>query len=375
MRGKRASRTELTLTGKVTLTFLVIAFCVAFLYGSNPVLFVVCCLLATFLLARGLTSAAAPPLSIHRSLPERVFLGTPFDVSLRIKNRSRWRPALALGFRDTLQIGRPGTLTCGPRIAVLPPGGEVEVSYTRSVHRRGIYSISKCVAATRFPFAFFERRLLLKSEPNRLVVLPPLGRLGRTGQRDVLEKLARPQDTRQSEGGREQFHSLREYRAGDSQRLVHWKTSARLNKLMRRVMQDESGEDLVVLLDTYVGEGLHGETRARQLERAVSCAATLLTEAAKRGRRTTVHFHGGLARHHGSMQGVLPALERLAGVTAGEESCAALVERIRGRSSKALLLSLQGPARSAVARAQTRGQSLRVWDVSHPGFERTFTRR
>ena len=51
-RGKRGqtSRLELTLAGKVTLTFLAIAFCVAFLYGSNPVLFVVCCIAATVLL-------------------------------------------------------------------------------------------------------------------------------------------------------------------------------------------------------------------------------------------------------------------------------------------------------------------------------------
>ena len=31
----------------------------------------------------------------------RVFAGAPFDVRLRIRNRSRWRPALGLTFRDT----------------------------------------------------------------------------------------------------------------------------------------------------------------------------------------------------------------------------------------------------------------------------------
>jgi len=375
VRRERRSRLEITLAGKVILTFLAIAFCVAFLYDSNPVLFVVCCLLATVLLSAALTWFAVPPLELSRSLPERIFLGEAFDVRLRITNRSRWRPALGIGFKDTLQISRPGSFVCGATLPVLPPRGHAEVLYTKRLHRRGVYAISSCVVTTRFPFALFERRLLLRSAEARLAVLPPLGRL-RAGRRQLVERLSHPREVRHAVAGREQFHSLREYRAGDSLRLVHWPTTARVGKLIRRVMQDESGEDLHVLLDTYVGEGLHGETRARHLEKAVSCAATLLMAAAKRGRRATVVFPEGRARHYGTLQGVVPALEALAGLTASRVPADQFVAQLSSpRMSRMLLLSLQGPALAARRAAAERGLGLEVWDVSSPGFERIFSRR
>lgn len=379
-RGKRRglpSRFELTLAGKVTLTFLVIAFCVALLHGSNPVLFVVSCLAATVLLSMLLTYLSPARLAVERSMPERVFSGAPFDVRLEIRNLSRWRPALGIGFLDTLQVSRRGEFTCGPLLPVLPPSRAAEVAYLKRLHRRGIYSISDCVAATRFPFALFERRVLLRSEPaSRLVVLPPLGRLRRAGRRDLRERLSRPREAHHSLDGREEFHSIREFRMGDNPRLVHWKTSARAGKLMRRVMQDDSGEDLTVVLDTRTQHGLHSDARLRSLERAISCAATLLVEAARRGRRGAVYFPGGCARHTGSVQGVLPALEVLAGIEGGSEPCRSMVGALPlRRGSRILLLSLLGPAKETRRAAAARGFSLRVWDVSHADFSRIFTKR
>lgn len=369
------SRCELTLAGKVTLTFLAITFCIALLHGSNPVLFIVSCLTATIVLSMALTFVSTGRLSVKRSLPERVFLGAPFDVRLLVKNRSRWRPALGLGFLDAFQISRPGELTCGPTLPVLPPGRVAEISYTKRIHRRGVYKVVNFVAASRFPFALFERRVVLRTEPTQLVVLPALGRLRRAGRKDLVARLAQPRESRSSADGREEFHGLQDYRYGDSLRMVHWKTSARVGKLMRRVMQDESGEDLHILLDTRVA-GFDAEIRERNLERAISCAATLLTEAARRGRRATVHFHGGCAKHHGVLQGVLPALEVLAGIESGAEGLEEVVSGLRvRRSARVLVLSLLGPATRARRAAQRRGIALHVWDVGHAEFGRLFTKR
>ena len=148
----------------------------ALLHGSNPVLFVVSCLASTVLLSMALTYVSTARLDVSRDLPERVFSGAPFDVRLEVSNRSRWRPALGLGFKDAFQISRPGELTCGPTLPVLPPGRTAEIAYRKRIHRRGVYRVVSVVAASRFPFGLFERRVLLRSEPARLVVLPALGR-------------------------------------------------------------------------------------------------------------------------------------------------------------------------------------------------------
>ncbi|MET0680554.1 MAG: DUF58 domain-containing protein, partial [Burkholderiales bacterium] len=45
------------------------------------------------------------------------------------------------------------------------------------------------------------------------------------------------------------FHQLREYREGDSQRQVDWKATARMRKLVSREYQDERDQQVVLLID------------------------------------------------------------------------------------------------------------------------------
>jgi uncharacterized protein (DUF58 family) len=365
---------EPTLGGRIVLTFLVVACCFAVLLRNNQVLFVTSAITATVLLSGILTYLSVGRLLVERSLPPRVFAGAPFDVRLKVRNASRWRPALGLGFLDALQVADAQALVRGPVLPVLPPGAAVEVSYPRRIQRRGIYTVVNTLAMTRFPFGIFERRVLAQS-PARLVVLPALGRLRRATQRDLARRVHSARNARRMRGGTEEFEGLREYRPGDNPRHIHWRTSARAGMLVRRVLRDEDSEDLHVLLDTWVG-GVEAQPRGRNVERAVSCAATLLAHAAARGRRATVHFAGGAAGHVGTRPGLLAALEILAAVQPHEavpEAVLAAAPLPRGAS--ALLLSLAGPADEAKRAAAARGIALRVWDLEDKGFGRLFARR
>ena len=368
------SAPEPTLGGRLVLTFLVLSTIFAVLLRNNQVIFVTTTILATVLMSFLLTCVSASRLSVKRYLPRRVFAGAPFDVRLRVRNESRWRPALGLGFLDALQVSEPGGITRGPALSVLPPRRTVEVKYVKRIHRRGVYTVVNTLAATRFPFGIFERRLLTQS-PGRLVVLPALGRLRRAARRDLDRRASQPEAVRHAREGNEEFHSLREYRPGDNPRHIHWRTSARVNKLMRRVMREEATEDLTVLLDTCV-DGLDAQLRQRHFEKAVSCAATLVAHAAARGRRARLYFPGGSASHGGTRMGLLPALEALAGVETGRVPASRLVTGAPvGRRESALLLSLGGKAAGARQAAAARGIRLRVWDVSDNGFGRYFVRR
>jgi len=363
-----------TVSGRIALTFLALAFLFAVLLRNNQVIFVTCAVWTTVILSALLTFWSVGRLGLERQLPERVFAGEAFDVRLKVRNESRWRPAFGLGFLDALQVSEPGGVTRGPVVAVLPAGREVEIAYEKRIHRRGVYNVLNTLAATRFPFGIFERRVLLQS-PARLVVLPALGRLKRAARRDLSRRAAVPMSVHHAREGREEFHSLREYRPGDNPRLIHWRTSARARKLFRRVLRDEATEDLAVYLDTYVG-GLDADVRQRHFEKAVSCAATLLAATAGRGRRARVHFRGGSAGHAGSRAGLLPALETLAGVAAGKVEATEIVEKAPARrGAAAVLLSLHGAAPEARRAAAARGFDLHVWDVSADGFGRYFGRR
>jgi uncharacterized protein (DUF58 family) len=358
----------------MVLTFLVVACCFAVLLNNNQVLFVTSAITATVLLSAFLTYASVGRLSIERSLPQRVFAGAPFDVRLRVRNGSRWRPALGVGFLDALQVADAKALVRGPVLPVLPPGGSVVVSYPRRIHRRGIYTVVNTLARSRFPFGIFERRVLTQS-PARLVVLPAIGRLGRATRRDLARRVAAPRDIRRSRPGAEEFESLREYRPGDNPRHIHWRTSARARTLVRRVFREEDSGDLHVFLDTWTG-GFDAERRRHNLERAVSCAATLLAHAAATGRKATLHFEGGSAGHGGSRAGLLGALETLAGLPAAAEPVDKVVAAASfPRGASAVLLSLAGPAEECCRAAAARGIALRVWDLEDAAFPRLFSKR
>jgi uncharacterized protein (DUF58 family) len=365
---------EPTLGGRIVLTFLIVACCFAVLLRNNQVLFVASAITATVLLSGVLTYLSVGRLSVERSIPSRVFAGAVFDVRLRVRNASRWRPALGLGVLDALQVADAPSILRGPVLPVLPPGAAAVVTYPRRIHRRGVYTVVNTLAMTRFPFGIFERRVLARS-PARLVVLPSLGRLRRASQRDLSRRAAATRDLRRARAGTEEFESLRDYRHGDNPRHIHWRTSARAQRLVRRVLRDEDAGDLHVLLDTWTG-GPDAETRRRNLERAVSCAATLLAHAAARGRRATVHFAGGVAGHAGTRAALLTALEVLAALPPSEAPTeAALAPLDLPRGATALLLSLAGPAAECRRRAAARGVDLRVWDLEDPSFERLFVRR
>ncbi|HEX5136826.1 MAG TPA: DUF58 domain-containing protein [Planctomycetota bacterium] len=365
---------EPTLGGRMVLTFLIVACCFAVLLRNNQVLFVTSAITATVLLSALLTYLSIGRLSIDRSLPRRVFAGALFDVRLRVRNGSRWRPALGIGFLDALQVADAQALLRGPVLPVLPPGASVLVSYPRRIHRRGVYTVVNTLARTRFPFGIFERRVLTQS-PARLVVLPALGRLGRATERELARRAAAPRERRRARAGAEEFEGLREYRPGDNPRHIHWRTSARARTLVRRVLRDEESGDLHVFLDLWAGGG-DAERRRRNLERAISCAATLLAHATARGRRATVHFEGGTAGHAGTRAGLLGALEALAGLPAAGAAVDGVVAATPlPRGAVAILLSLAGPAEACRRAAAAKGIALRVWDLEDPAFPRLFSKR
>lgn len=144
---------------------------------------------------------------------------------------------------------------------------------------------------------------------------------------------------------------------------------------MRRVLRDEESGDLHVFLDLWAG-GVEAERRRRNIERCVSCAATLLAHAAARGRRATVHFEKGSASHAGTRAGLLGALETLAGLPAAGAAVDGVVAGTPlPQGAVAVLLSLSGPADGCRRAAAAKGVALRVWDLEDPAFPRLFSKR
>jgi uncharacterized protein (DUF58 family) len=90
-------------------------------------------------------------------------------------------------------------------------------------------------------------------------------------------------DRRRRKAGAEgDFYGVREWRSGDGQRLIHWRSSARLGKLVVRQFERPFNRDVALVLDLWQPEP-HTAEHAANVELAVSFAATVLTDLCRKG--------------------------------------------------------------------------------------------
>lgn len=81
-----------------------------------------------------------------------------------------------------------------------------------------------------------------------------------------------------------EFHGFREYVAGDSPRHVHWKSTAKADRLMVRQYEETRRATIAVLLDVRAGEYGEQPGAAEAFELAVSAAASLAAQGLRDGR-------------------------------------------------------------------------------------------
>lgn len=106
------------------------------------------------------------------------------------------------------------------------------------------------------------------------------------------------------------FHALRDYVPGDDRRAIHWRTTARLGRLIVRQFEETRRSHLLVALSTNPADYLD----EIDFEIAVSSAASVALQAVREDRQVTVVTHAGRLR---SPSG--PALlDQLCGIELGD---------------------------------------------------------
>jgi uncharacterized protein (DUF58 family) len=155
-------------------------------------------------------------------------------------------------------------------------------TYRRVPERRGPLFFAGFRVATRFPFSLFEKWRELDSEAELLVypsLLPtpiPFGSGKEEGDQAGVTK-GRGTETRE----------LRDYRAEDEVRSIHWKRTASLGRPVVREFEREASLVLCIQLDN----GPH--TASATLEEDVSRTAYLVERALARGFSVEVCARGG----------------------------------------------------------------------------------
>jgi uncharacterized protein (DUF58 family) len=82
-----------------------------------------------------------------------------------------------------------------------------------------------------------------------------------------------------------EFFGLRQWHTGDSQRWIHWRTTARLGELSVRQFEQQQRMHAVVVLDLHARpDDLWSHAESVPVEKAISFMATLAVELVGRGR-------------------------------------------------------------------------------------------
>jgi uncharacterized protein (DUF58 family) len=159
----------------------------------------------------------------------------------------------------------------------VPAGGSRKGVYRGCLSDRGRYRFGPVRLTTRFPFGLFSRTITV-GEPETLLVLPRLGRLTDAWAARRQEALAGA-DRRRRPGVEGDFYGVRDWRGGDGKRLIHWRSSARLGKLVVRQFERPRTRDVAVILDLWRPDS--GSKSSDAVERAISFAATVLADVCR----------------------------------------------------------------------------------------------
>lgn len=274
----RTALRALTTRGRCLLAAGLAAALCALLLGERDLLRVACLLTALPLLAAYAVARTRFRLTCARALrPARVPAGRPAEVSLVLRNISMLPSGLLL-----LEDELPYTLGGRPRFLVdrIGPNDTRTVRYVVRSDVRGRYQLGPLRLRLSDPFGLVELARSF-SAVDRLTVTPvvySLPSIRLAGSWDAGgESTSRAVFSRGEDDA-----ATREYRHGDDLRKVHWRSTARIGKLMVRQVEKPWQSHATVLLDTR-STAHRGQGPGSSFEWAVSAAASIGTHLSRTG--------------------------------------------------------------------------------------------
>lgn len=254
-------------------------------------------------------------ISVSRKVGGTSQVGQKLIITYTIKNNKRLFRSYGLVLAE---LGRlPITLPYGYAISVGP--GQQYVCVVETIcHRRGHMRLRSIRVSSRFPFGLVDK-CLIANEAADIVVHPSLGRIRHSPSWRTASASGSLGQYNQQTKGFEEFFGIREFQSYDNPHWIHWRTSAKLNRLMVKEMAEYNSNQITILLDTRVNDPLSLSEQC-MLEEAISFAATLIDRATERSLPVGLVIHGAEMKvvNHGRGTGHRWSLmTELAGVRMG----------------------------------------------------------
>lgn len=322
----------------------------AVLRDVNLLIFLAGTLLAMVLIQWRVCARTLLDLSVERRLPRSIHARRPFEIELILKNPKSWLGAWWILVQDRMVFApiqstiHRASQTIGLLFLSVPPNSSRRQRYRCVADRRGRYQLMGVELTTRFPLGLM-RGILNHTDGVYFTVQPALGRL-LPGWKELFHVLDTGSKQRRvralSDEG--EFFGLRAYRAGDSPRWIHWRSSARRDELVVRQFQQPESRELVLLLDLVIPSDNSEEARRAYIkveDKAVEFVATLVHQMT-----------------HGNVGSITVTIA---------DSSPTVASRITARSQGHALLDRLGNARGGTA--STLSTALQLLERDHRHIE------
>ncbi len=229
---------------------------------GNNLLYLILGGMLSFIVASGiLSNINLKGLRFQRHLPEHLFARTPVLMRVGIENAKRYTPSFILLIRTSFPPGSSALVpSVGPRRNA---DGFIEIMFPK----RGLHEIRPLKISTRFPFGLFTKAMEAEAVEKVLVFprvvsvdLPEFNSRGREGETALA----------QSGQGSDPF-SIKDFQPGDNPRHIHWKSTAKRGKFMRREFSKE--QQPAVTIRAGANPSDTESAMEEKIERAASLAA------------------------------------------------------------------------------------------------------
>jgi uncharacterized protein (DUF58 family) len=213
----------------------------------------------------------------------RVAVGDDAVGSIAVSNVST-RPLLPASLE--LPVGANTAVFHLPR---MKPAQVHEDLFTIPTARRAVIVVGPVRSVRADPLHLLRRRVMW-TEPVDLYVHPRTVSLGSSAAGFIRDLEGMP--TTELSSADVSFHALRDYVPGDDRRHIHWKTTARTNKLMVRQFEETRRAHLAISLSINTDE----YSSEAEFEMGISVAASIGRQAIREQRELDVLTQKGPLR-------------------------------------------------------------------------------
>jgi len=252
------------------LPFLLILFVLAALLRVDFFFTVVYLVGAVYLLSRIWVRWVSQKVTVSRRFTDHAFLGDEVEVEVRLRNQG-WLPAPWLSVHESLpvQLAAPSGIR---RVLAVGPRQDRQLSYTLHCRRRGYYDVGPLSIQIGDLLGMArQRQMQLESAP--MVVYPKVVPLQALGLPTRAPLAALPTRSPLFEDPT-RLMGVRDYKAGDSPRRMHWTATASAGRLLVKQYQHTVARETLVCLDLdRSGYGQRQQYDASEL--AIVVAASL----------------------------------------------------------------------------------------------------